>query len=287
LDELLETEVHNANEYEVLEGLVEARLSSALAEFGRADAASLAVLTAACTSVAIVPDRPRRDTGNPPAVLDTLLDDAIHGALAASGILRVLDSKVRFAHHALAAFFIAKALIEGTTDSEAARLRPSIDVMALLRAWLSGPSRRVGRYCLRWSQLDLSNADMAEWDLARTNLKDTVLASADLTRADLQVADLRNADLSKVLATGANLTDTDCDSADFSAGELSDTSFSGANLTRTRIGRANLRGAVFTRVSLQGADLRGTELSDVTFREVRYDASTQWPSGFIPPPPLP
>ena len=93
----------------------------------------------------------------------------------------------------------------------------------------------------------------------------TRLAGCDLHGTDLSGKGLFTADFSGANLSGANL----------SSAYLMQANLTGANLTQAKLDGANLT----------GADLTGADLTGASLQLVRYDESTTWPSGFLPPGP--
>lgn len=120
-------------------------------------------------------------------------------------------------------------------------------VLDLTQSCLSGANFSFSKDQFTWVFLVLS--DLRNAYLGHTHLPGADLLGARLTDADLIDADLKGAYLGHTNLTGANLTGAD----------LSGTDLTGANLTGANLAGANLTG-------------------------IHYDASTQWPNGFQPPP---
>jgi uncharacterized protein YjbI with pentapeptide repeats len=165
------------------------------------------------------------------------------------------------------------------------------------------------------SQADFRGADLANASLRRADLTDADLIGADLTGADLSYADLTGADLTDASLKRANLyyttlaspglllvadlTRADLTEASLSSANIIDATLRGADLSRADLRNAgvvradlsntDLRGATFHGAYVANTDIRGADLTDavLALQELDrpiYDASTEWPAGFDPPP---
>ena len=113
--------------------------------------------------------------------------------------------------------------------------------------------------------------------LNHADLRGTVLLGSNLRDADLRVADLRGAELGRVSLNGADLRWSDLRGADMSGATLRDADRT-VEFDGVQVGLEG-EGA-----KLQGADLREIENWTCSQLQVAYwDASTQWPSGYVPP----
>jgi thymidylate kinase len=145
-----------------------------------------------------------------------------------------------------------------TGEPDAVRFRPFRGDSANLIACIgSARGRPIGDgvigACLR--AVDVSDELLAGCDLSWADLEGATLSGAVLARASLVGARLVGADLAGANLFGADLTDAD----------LTDAQLTGADLTGARLIDANLERA--------------------QLRDVRYDGSTTWPTGFTPPSP--
>ena len=133
----------------------------------------------------------------------------------------------------------------------------------------------------------LNNGDFSGSDLASATLEGaqstetTFFASANLTGANLLLAQL----------TGAHLEHADLTDSTLTASKLRGAYLGGANLTGADLSDANLTGADLAanldRHTAASADLTGANLTGANLTDIYYDASTQWPNGFQPPPSRP
>jgi hypothetical protein len=155
-------------------------------------------------------------------------------------------------------------------------------------------ARSTNFYSARLDFCKLDHGDFSGSDLASATLEGaqsteaTFFDSANLTGANLLLAQLTGAHLEH-----ANLTDSTLTASNLMGAHLEH-----ANLTRAYLGGAHLTGADLTDANLTGADLAanldmhtvssanltGANLSGANLTDIYYDASTQWPNGFQPPP---
>ncbi len=145
------------------------------------------------------------------------------------------------------------------------------------------------------TSVDLRNADMFAADLTGVHMR---FASAE--GAWFGSANLTKADLSEVFMSGARFNSAILREARLREASLAGARFYLADLTQADFRGANLIGAVLSGANLTGADLRAADLSGVDltpdvdrrtgqpvppkFERICYDAATQWPEGFQPPP---
>jgi uncharacterized protein YjbI with pentapeptide repeats len=123
-------------------------------------------------------------------------------------------------------------------------------------------------------ELGMLNNESSAPVLENANLFDCNLRGANLSRASLKGAILRKVDLQNAWLVEANLADTDLRDANLGKARLNaEDNFKGAILRSSRLNNANLSGADLTGADLTGADLTGADL-----RDVKWDASTKWPS---------
>ena len=175
--------------------------------------------------------------------------------------------------------------------------------LQLLGVSLSGADLRnavLSQADLRQTKLNLANlarAEIQEANLAGAELEGANLADANVSRANLAGAWLPGARL-----PGAWLLKDDLTKANLDGANLTGAHLSGANLTGATLLSANLTGAHLGAVpgnpgiaagevgggqagaNLSGADLRDAKLDGADLTDIYYDASTQWPNGFRPPP---
>lgn len=158
----------------------------------------------------------------------------------------------------------------------------------------------------------------AALDLAGVNLSGLTLRGADFRGADLQGANLVRTDLRSVqeqrkvggplvspaltspqptppASPGeqididpeaiilALLPRTSLNGANLCKADLTSVSLDFADLTNANLNGAKLFAAHFEGTILYGADLRGSDLTYATVRNVVYDETTLWPTGFDPP----
>ena len=123
-------------------------------------------------------------------------------------------------------------------------------------------------------EVNLSSVDLSATPLAKIELPDAQLRGANFSAAGLDGSDLAGADLTAAILFFANLHR--------------------ANLKGAKLKRANLQGAMLEETDLSGADLTNANLKNVkltgatidvatNFSGVKYNESTVWPEGFLPP----
>lgn len=115
----------------------------------------------------------------------------------------------------------------------------------------------------------LSWADLTRANLGGANLSEATLIGTNLYRAFLLKADLRDAVFNEASLEEAFVADANCVGAHFDTAYLRNTYFGGADLQK-----ANLRGAIFLRTRLADANVAGailgwTDFLGVDFSEVR------------------
>lgn len=115
---------------------------------------------------------------------------------------------------------------------------------------------------LFWRQItiDLTEANLRNVVLARTDLVGATLIRANLANADLTDAFLNDAQLIRANLADATLTKTRLSDADLTGVDLTS-----ANLTNARLARANLTEAIFTDAELTGATLIDAKLNNADF----------------------
>jgi hypothetical protein len=119
-------------------------------------------------------------------------------------------------------------------------------------------------------EVNLSASCLVLVRVVPAHLEHANLSHSDLRQAFLPDADLRGAHFGYATLTSAVLQSADLGSADLSYADLG--------------GKANLFGANLTGANLTGANLSGADLTLANLAGVSYDYSTQWPTGFRPPP---
>jgi hypothetical protein len=124
-------------------------------------------------------------------------------------------------------------------------------------------------------------------DLRGACLANVILDAAYLDGAMLDAANLNGAWWPSVSLVDASLETTTMQGAKFTGGNLT-----GADLRMTNLSYASLEHADFTRAKLNAADLSsatlvGANLTGTHLEKIFYDATTQWPQGFTPPPSRP
>lgn len=140
---------------------------------------------------------------------------------------------------------------------------------------LSGANLSAGRY----PKGKLHNANLAEADFRRSNMKEADLHESDLSRADLSKTNLKGANLSKTILSHAELK-----KANLIGANLAEADLSGADLEKAQMDRAVLTSAKLGGVKLRKTDLATTiGLTQEQLEEATGDATTQLPSGLKRP----
>ncbi len=116
------------------------------------------------------------------------------------------------------------------------------------------------------SKVDLTEANLAGWDLTGADLRKSNLRGATLDKALLNGAQLNEADLGRAWIAWAELEGVDLGRASLkgailTGAKLRAANLEGADLARANLEQANLRGASLVRVGLYSADLSGAELA--------------------------
>jgi len=151
-----------------------------------------------------------------------------------------------------------------------------------------------------FKRAELNDAELVQATLTGANLRGVQLHRADLREvlADhtkLVRASLREAKAAKISLVGANLRRAKLQEADLTDAVLAGAKFRRAGLRGATLHRAvavgtsfkgaDLRDADLSEADLRGANLRGANLGGANVAGVQYDADTNWPAGFNPPPP--
>lgn len=110
----------------------------------------------------------------------------------------------------------------------------------------------------------------------------TLYGAGQLIPKQLENADFAGASLPEQHWAGARLNNADLQNADLSRSDLRGADLSSACLCRTTLTGANLAGANLRLANLCGADLSTANLTSVILQFTMYDATTRWPSGFLP-----
>ncbi len=163
---------------------------------------------------------------------------------------------------------------------------------------------------------NLSGSELLNSNFGSANFKTADLSGATITNTNFSDANFENVNFSNGLLTGSsfnsanfkgtNLSNTTFDvgtsigGANFENANLAGVQFTGSNgMVGTTFKNSDMRGTVFgagtgfSGTVMDGVDLRGAVFSDalditqVSFVNVKYDATTVWPSWFTPPPSAP
>jgi hypothetical protein len=149
---------------------------------------------------------------------------------------------------------------------------PAVDVQAALTV-----IGRRDRPAPQFEKIDLQNTCLANVILTGAYLDGALLSAADLVGAWLPSASLVDAEFVIANLNAANFTDANLTSADLRITNLYSSSLSRTNLTDAKLSAADL----------SDATLVGANLTDTGLDNIYYDATTQWPQGFTPPPSRP
>jgi uncharacterized protein YjbI with pentapeptide repeats len=106
------------------------------------------------------------------------------------------------------------------------------------------------------TKADLTDADLGKTILIKADLSRSIFRGADPTEAVILGADLTRTDLTGAVLVGANLSGADLTDADLTDADLTGADLTGADLTRTVFDGTNLIDAVL-------ADLRGTTVGQM------------------------
>lgn len=137
--------------------------------------------------------------------------------------------------------------------------------------------------------LDLQGSSLQGADLSDANLNDTLLVGADLRGVQFVRAQLRDSGLFDTDMEGASFVAADLNGSYLGGSNLRNADLAGADLTRADLSdaalvSADLGRAIFTGANLRGANLTGANLLGAIDLELaHHDATTIWPSGYIPP----
>lgn len=108
--------------------------------------------------------------------------------------------------------------------------------------------RKSLKSCARLNDFDMSRTDFRDSDLGGAHLRNANLSGCNLARVNMSYSDLRNGNL-----TGANLTRANLRDATMVAANLSNANLTDACLVKSRLEGACLIGADLTRTDLRGA----------------------------------
>jgi uncharacterized protein YjbI with pentapeptide repeats len=131
------------------------------------------------------------------------------------------------------------------------------------------------------SNLVLTEYNLANADLPRTNFDGVLLRKADLygayligssfRRANLDEARLEKADITNSYLVGTNMRSVRATRADFTDANLRSADFGKANLFRARFTNADLRRAFFCDAVLMGVSFNRADLTDADLTGARLD----------------
>jgi uncharacterized protein YjbI with pentapeptide repeats len=117
-----------------------------------------------------------------------------------------------------------------------------------------------------------------EWNNWRVHHSDI----PNLSHADFRGADLTNANLSDVHLEKTNFAKATLIAARFENSNLKGANFRQADLNHAKLVDANLLDATSEKAALFGADFRRAILKRADFESADCDTDTKWPNGFDP-----
>jgi hypothetical protein len=126
----------------------------------------------------------------------------------------------------------------------------------------------------------LSRVNLQEALLPGSNLQDADLTAADLWQADFRWSNLQGAKLCNAYLREAKLCEAELQGADLKDACLQGADLKGALLQGADLKGADLKGAKMQKAKLQGANLTGAKLDGAALNGVEGDNKTQWPEGF-------
>jgi hypothetical protein len=131
----------------------------------------------------------------------------------------------------------------------------------------------------RLVDVDLERADLSGTNLCHIKMQGCRLTGADLTNSDMGFAEFQSCDLRGARLNGSWFHDGVLNNC-----RLEDASLSGVVLNNTRLVGCKLAGASLRGACLEGVQFEDTMLEGVDLAGARYDATTQFPPSFTPPP---
>jgi uncharacterized protein YjbI with pentapeptide repeats len=136
-----------------------------------------------------------------------------------------------------------------------------------------GPLRGLDLKGVNLAGIELDNRDLQGNQFEGATLKTASLWSCKLQATNFARADLTGARMAFIQAKGATFENAKLAGSDIHIATLTNANFTGADLT----------GAKLDYSDLEGADFTGARLDGVDFQCAKYDASTTFPRGFVPP----
>ena len=124
------------------------------------------------------------------------------------------------------------------------------------------------------SNINLSGANLSAAKLLKADLSDARLHKTNLSKADLSDATLRYANLSKADLRGAILRYADLSNATVSEADLTEAKIENAILTRINLFKANLSKANLTHANLSLCDLTHANLTEAILTNTRLFSAT-------------
>ena len=149
--------------------------------------------------------------------------------------------------------------VRAVMDAVAARSNAGVEVEQREKGFrldLSGANLREWQF----SEANLSKANLSEANLSLVMLSEANLCEANLCEANLSGADLPGANLCEANLVAANLSGADLPGADLSGADLYQANLSEADLVAAKLHKANFPEANLSRAMLCRADLSGANL---------------------------
>jgi len=131
--------------------------------------------------------------------------------------------------------------------------------------------------------LDLNGAELAGVRLDWRDLQASRFRGANLKKANLWSSQLGSTDFAQADLTGARLPHSKCDRASFEGAKLVGCDIHIATLTNANFRGADLTDAKLDYSSLVGSDFTDANLTGVHLNKAKYDQTTKFPKGFVPP----
>lgn len=125
------------------------------------------------------------------------------------------------------------------------------------------------------SQVDLTDASLGKTNFEQSNLVRAYLNRSFLAMANLKGADLREAHLEKTTLVGANLKEANLKEADLKEARLIAANLEKANLEKANFYSADLKGANFYGADLKGVNFYGADLKQAILYNVKNLSNAQ------------
>jgi len=119
--------------------------------------------------------------------------------------------------------------------------------------------------------VNLSAANLTNWDFSGMNLNNAIFYNADLTNANFQNANLEGADLSFAKMNGANFEGANLKGANLSHLDLSNTDLVGLNLSYASLIATDLSWSNLSKINFYKANLTGTNLVGANLEQANLE----------------